>query len=199
MNKVTLLCLSILSISLLSCSNELPNNHEIPIVEAIHFNSNDTIQYFVESADNPQELITKTIYINQFEERILDTLLIGKDVRLFGKFSSKNGLSGIEVSIFGDTLLVSAEDTCYNKIKVPALTDFYGLENASIDSLKVFDIISAYEVNLNGIRKAIRTGSEYKYSVKCGDRVGNLNTQTYSDKPIIILTREQVLEARGLL
>lgn len=198
MNKFTLTCLTFLSVLLLSCSNELPNNHEIPSMEAIHFNSNDTIQYAVESAGSPQELITKTIYINQLDERMLDTLLIGKDVRLFGKFSSENGLSGIEVSIFGDTLLISQTDTCFNKIKVPTLADFYGLENATVDSLKVFDVISAYEVSLSGDRKVIRTGDEYKYSVKCGDRVGNLNTQTYSNKPIVILTREQVLEARGL-
>lgn len=182
---------------MLSCSDELPNNHEQPIMGNIHFNTNDTIQFLKPSEVNSNELVTEVIHLNQFSDRMLDTLLIGKDVRLFGNFSSSNGLSNIKVRIFGDTLLISDTDTCYNKIKVPNLVDFYGLNNAELDSVKIFDAIGAYEVDLNGVRKEVRTGNEYKYTVMCGDRVGNVDSLTYTNKPIVILNRDQVLIARG--
>lgn len=178
----------------ISCSNEENNNGIPPEVSDIRFNQNMKIAVLIDPINN----LYDTIYLNPKGKSfdLLDTLVIGQPINVSGHFQSDNGLSNMKIRIWGDTLNISESDTCLNITEIPT-SYLFNQKDTTLSNLIIYQELPAtLNSAMSGKDKKVRQGEEYKFSIFCIDRFGNINNTSYNGKPIVILSLDSIVKLR---
>lgn len=210
---LSLFTLIILSTVLLSCSDEKSGDNTPPTIEDVRFNVSDTILY-----KNEITGVVDTIRLNDPSKGSLNTdiLIIGKPIRFTGRFADNEGLSNAFIHIWGDSTHINEAgekiswkegvDTCY---QLKEILPFYmfGEQEYIIDSMgfvisNTLDSVLTRKTSNNeyAARLPVRETTErndkdvYYFSIRCTDRVGNVNVETYNKYPITVMKRKTYIE-----
>ena len=178
------------SFFLISCSEEDKINGTPPTVADIRFNVD---QKFIYQKDDGQK---DTIILNPAKYKnanFLDTLIFNNPVTLNGKLTSENGLTNMKVEIYGKTL--NSGDTTLTSVdvsEVPLTYFFDEKDNVQLENLSVTKSLVFTTPKVTESTGSIATGNEYKYNIYVIDKEGKIDSMSYYQKPIIILTVDEV-------
>lgn len=180
----------LLIFSTTNCGKQEKNNHIPPEISEIRFNENMKVGYLADTLNN----IYDTITLNKSSKPldIPDTLVIDYPITLSGLFKSENGLTNMKIHIWGDTLNIMPTDTCLNITQVPT-SYFFGKHEEYVKDLSVYSTIPAKVISSSNSTKTIRTGDEYKFSIFCIDRLGNINDTSYNNKKIVLVNLQTLI------
>lgn len=187
-----------------SCSKEDTLNAGSPEMSGIRFNVNSQIIFLSDTLKNKYD----TIIVNSEKNKpagSLDTLVLENSVIINrGLLKAPNGLTNTKVKIYGDTAKYETSipfrsdwpDDCTNITEVP-LTYFFGMTEYNIDSINKITVTTslASTVTKSDTTKNVREGNEYRYNIYLIDREGNIDSTSYFQRPIVIVSKATIIEA----
>ena len=190
----TLLILLNLCFLMSSCSSDDKIDGTAPTISDVRFNVDMKITYLKDEATMKYETVT----INpsdRKDENTLDILIFDNPVKISGYLTSQNGLTNMKVKIHGDTMNTDGLDDKYgilNITEVP-VTSFFNKHEWRMDTVVVTSSLVS-TILVNGEKKPVRVDDKFSYTLYVIDREGKIDSTSYYDKPIAIMTMDAVVE-----